>query len=269
MGKLGIVAGNGALPGMLARACQDKETPFFVLALKGHTVPELLPPDIPVKWIRLGAVGQGFSAFKKSGVTDVVFIGGVRRPSLMELRPDWTALRFFLKAGLGVLGDDGLLKAVVHEVERHGFKVIGIDDILPALVCGAGVLGRVIPLKKDMDNIRRGLEASKVLGQADVGQSVIVQEGLVLAVEAIEGTQALIERSALLKRQGHGGVLVKTSKPQQDRRVDLPTIGPETVLAAHKAGLAGIAVEAGGVLITDVDRTVAESDRLNLFLIGV
>jgi len=269
MDKLGIVAGGGALPGMLIEACQAEGRPFFVLGLKGHADPQLLPPGVPVRWVRLGAVGESFRASKKAGVKDVILIGSVRRPSFAELCPDWTGFKFLAKAGLRALGDDGLLRAVVKEIEREGFRVVGIDSVLPALKAKAGVYGRVKPTQKDRGDIARGLQAAKLVGQADVGQGVVVQQGLVLAVEAIEGTDAMIARAGTLKRKGGGGVFVKCAKPQQERRVDLPTIGVHTVRNVADAGLKGIAVEAGRALVVDADATVKAADKAGIFLVGV
>ncbi len=269
MQKLGIVAGSGSLPSALIAECQKQGRPFCVVALKGHANPDLMPAGIPVKWIRLGAVGCGFNEMKKQGVEQIVLIGGVRRPSLKELCPDFRGLKFFAKIGLKALGDDGLLRAVIGEIEADGFKVVGIDDIMPSLLAPKGVLGKTTPTESDKADIKRGFEVAKLLGQADVGQAVIVQQGLVLAVEGIEGTAQLIQRSAPLKRTDDGGVLVKVSKPQQERRVDLPTIGPNTVKDIKQAGFKGIAVEAHSVLIAECEQTIELADKLGIFIVGV
>ncbi len=267
--KLGIIAGNGSLPASLIRACQQSGRPFCVVALKGHANSELLPAGIPVKWIRLGAVGTGFAEMKRQKVQDIVLIGGVRRPSVKELCPDLRGLKFFAKVGMKALGDDGLLRAVIEEIESEGFKVVGIDEIMPSLLAGAGTMGKHKPTKEDKVDIERGIQVAKALGQVDVGQAVIVQQGLVLSVEGIEGTGSLIARTASLKRKGEGGVLVKVAKPTQERRIDLPTIGPDTVRSMAAAGFKGIAVEAGSVLVAEAQKTVALADELGIFLEGV
>lgn len=267
--KLGIVAGGGALPGSLIEACRKEGRPFFVLALKGHADPALLPKDIPMKWMRMGAVGFGFAEMKRQGVRDIVLIGNVRRPSLMELRPDLRGLKFFAKAGIKALGDDGLLRAVIKEIEADGFKIVGADTLVPSLLAGNGVFGKVHPNKEDMEDIQKGIKTVQILGAADVGQAVIVQQGIVLSVEAIEGTAALIKRTGALKRAGGGGVLVKMAKPKQERRVDLPTIGVQTVKDVHEAGLKGIAVEAGAVLMADAEKCIKSADELGIFIIGI
>ncbi len=267
--KLGIIAGSGSLPASLIRSCQQTGRPFCVVALKGHANPDLLPAGVPVKWIRPGAVGTGFAEMKRQKVQDIVLIGGVRRPSVKELCPDLRGLKFFAKVGMKALGDDGLLRAVIAEIESEGFKVVGIDEIMPSLLAGAGTMGKHKPTTEDKMDIERGVQVAKTLGQVDVGQAVIVQQGLVLSVEGIEGTGALIARTASLKRKGGGGVLVKVSKPTQERRIDLPTIGPDTVRSMASAGFKGIAVESGSVLVAEVQKTIALADELGIFLEGV
>ncbi|MBQ8250719.1 MAG: UDP-2,3-diacylglucosamine diphosphatase LpxI [Alphaproteobacteria bacterium] len=266
---IGIIAGSGVLPITLASHLADKKQPVVVLALKGHANKALFPTNVLVKEVRLGAVGKSFKLLKKYGVNQLVFIGGVRRPSWAEIRPDFKGLSLLAKLSLKALGDDGLLRYVIKEVESQGFMVKGIHEIMPELLVPEGVLTTKKPLKKDVLDIERGYEVAKLLGQADVGQAVIVQQGLVLSLEGIEGTAALIERTKKLKRKGGGGVLVKVIKPQQEKRVDMPTIGPNTVQSIYDAGLKGIAVEADSVLLAEAEKTIALADKLNIFIVGI
>ncbi len=269
MRKLGIIAGNGALPRGLIKACQAEKRPYFVVGLKGHADRDLLSGGVPGAFVRVGSVGKTVRLLKQNKVQDVVFIGGVRRPSVAEMMPDIKGWLFLMRMGFRLLGDDSLLRAIVGEAERHGFQVVGVDSIMPSLLVQKGVYGSASPDKGDVKDIAQGYRVAKLLGQADVGQAVIVQRGLVLSVEGIEGTAALIKRTADLKRKGNGGVLVKVSKPQQDKRMDLPTIGPQTVQAVYDAGLKGIAVEAGGTLLVDAEQTVALADKLGIFVVGI
>lgn len=270
MPKLGIVTGSGLLPELVSVAAKGQGRDVFLLALEGHANPDFVARSgFPHVWVRLGAAGQGFDALRAAGVAEVVMAGGVRRPSIRELAPDWRAAKFFARVGLAALGDDGLLSAVCKEFEAEGFKVLGPDQILASLLARSGVLGSVQPSDQAKADIAHGLRIVHALGDLDIGQAVVVQEGLVLGIEAIEGTAALIERCGSLRREGQGGVLVKAAKPKQERRVDLPSIGPDTVRQAHSAGLCGIAVEAGRALILDEAAAVAEADRLGLFLVGV
>lgn len=266
--KLGIVAGGGAFPGLAIAACRAAGRPFHVLALTGHADP-LVVGDAPADWIRLGEAGRGFDLLHRAGVAEVVMIGPVRRPSLREMAPDLRTAAFFARVGLKALGDDGLLRAVVREMEGEGFRVVGIDSVLADSLAPAGRWTGIAPDDQAEADIRRGAEVARGLGLLDVGQAVVVQQGIVLGVEAIEGTDRLIRRCADLRRDGPGGVLVKLRKPGQDRRVDLPTIGMDTLREVAAAGLRGIAVEAGGTLVLGREAMVAEADRLGVFLVGL
>ncbi len=269
MKKLGIVAGRGALPLMLIKACQEQNRPFYVLALKDHAEPELYADNLPLSWIRLGDVGKAIRIAHENDIEEVVMIGAVRRPTFSQLRPDWRAVKFFAKAGLKALGDDGILKAAIDEVEKEGFSVIGADSILKDCMSTLGQYGKVKPDKQALKDIAKGYGIAKVLGQADVGQSVVVADGLVLGVEAIEGTDALIMRSGSLARSKVKPVLVKVKKPQQETRADLPTIGTQTVINAFSAGLAGIAVEAGSAFVVDREEVIKKANELGIFVIGI
>lgn len=266
---LGIVAGGGALPAALIAACRAEGRPVFVLALEGHAEAGTAIEAAPHAWLRLGEAGRGIALLRDHGVTEIVLAGRVRRPSLTELRPDrWTA-RLMAKVGWSVLGDNAVLATLVREIEAEGFRVVRPEAILGAILATAGTYGRHAPDTTAARDIDRGAAVARALGALDIGQAVVVQEGLVLGVEAIEGTDALIERCAALARHGPGGVLVKLAKPGQELRVDLPTIGPTTVERCAAAGLRGIAVEAGRSLVLDRDATVAAADAAGLFLIGI
>ncbi|MBI5164114.1 MAG: UDP-2,3-diacylglucosamine diphosphatase LpxI [Magnetospirillum sp.] len=265
--KLGIIAGEGGFPGLAIAACRAEGRPFHVLALDGHADPAVIG-DAPADWIRLGQAGGGIEALRRANVSELVMIGGVRRPSLKDLAPDWWAARFFAKVGLKALGDDGLLRAIAAALEDEGFRVVGIDSVLAECLATAGPYGRVLPDAQALSDIARGRAVAAGLGALDVGQAVVVQQGLVLGVEAIEGTDRLLARCGNLRRAGPGGVLVKMKKPNQDRRLDLPTIGIATVEAAAAAGLRGIAVETGATLVLGRDAVASAADRLGLFVVG-
>jgi hypothetical protein len=178
--------------------------------------------------------------------------------------------RFFAKVGYRMLGDDGLFSAVAKELEIEGFCLLGAHELLDSeTTVPEGPLGRLKPNEEAEADIGRGIAIARALGALDIGQAVVVQQGLVLGVEAIEGTDALLARCATLKREGPGGVLVKISKPRQDRRADLPTIGAGTVAAAAAAGLRGIAIEAGSTLLLDRAAIVAAADARKIFVVGI
>ncbi len=266
--KLGILAGSGELPGQLIRTCQKDRRPIFVLAFEGHTDPATLAGSDHA-WVRLGAAGKAIEALKRAGAVELVMAGPIDRPSLGELRPDFRAAQMLAKAGARALGDDGLLKAVIELLEQEGFRVIGIDDVMGHLLAEAKSYSQLEPDELARGDIDRAVVVARALGAADVGQAVVVQQGIVLGVEAVEGTDALLRRCADLRRQGPGGILLKIRKPGQEGRVDLPTIGARTVENASAAGLRGIAVEAGGALVVDAGEVVKTADEAELFVVGI
>lgn len=268
-GPLGIVAGSGGLPRRIIESCRAAGREVFVLALEGEADPSLVA-DAPHAWCRIGAAATGFDLLRTHGVGELVLAGGVQRPSLASLRPDWRAAKFFARIGFRALGDDGLLSAVIKEIEREGFRVIASDDLLDrAVLMPEGLVGSRGPDDRARADIEYGMRIARAIGALDIGQSVVVQQGMVLGVEAIEGTDALLRRCAGLQRPGPGGVLVKAEKPGQERRVDRPVIGPQTVAVAAESGLSGIAAEAGAVLILDSDEVARAADAAGLFVVGV
>lgn len=266
--KLGILAGRGELPARIIQACRETGRDYFVIAFEEQTAPETVA-GTPHAWVRLGAAGSALQRLRDAGVEELVMAGGVRRPSLSALRPDAWAVKVFAKKGGKALGDDGLLSALVTALEDEGFRMVGADDLVSDLLAPQGLLGAIAPESEAKADIALGIEVALGLGALDVGQAVVVQQGLVLGVEAAEGTDALIERCAGLRRSGFGGVLVKVKKPGQERRADLPMIGVPTVTAVAAAGLSGIAVEAGGTLVMDRIAVAAAADRAGVFVIGV
>jgi DUF1009 family protein len=178
-------------------------------------------------------------------------------------------LAFIMRIGSKGFGDDGILRRVVDAIEEEGFKVIGPDSLLDEMKVGAGPLGKQAPDEAGEADIERGCAVLRAMSAADVGQAVIVQQGMVLGIEAIEGTDALIDRCAALRREGPGGVLVKLPKQGQERRTDLPTIGPETIQRAITAGLSGIAIAAGATIVIRRGDVVAAADEAGIFLVGI
>ena len=266
--KLGILAGGGPLPGYLIEACRSSGRDYFVLAFEDQADPSVIG-EAPQAWVRLGAVEEAIGRLRAESCEELVLAGPVRRPSLADLRPDRRAARF-LARGLLNKGDNGLLGAVVRTLEEEeGFRVVGADTILADLRAGAGPFGDHTPSAEDEADITRGVQAVHQIGRLDIGQAVIIRHGVVLGVEAAEGTEALIDRCGALDPGGRGGVLVKLPKPSQEKRADLPAIGPRTVAGAVNAGLAGIAVAAGATLIFDPARVVADANDAGLFIVGI
>ena len=267
--KLGIIAGGGDLPGQLIEWCQKHDYLYYALAIQTNADEEFFKSQKNFEWIRIGQAGTGFKRFKEENVKDVVLIGTIKRPTLSDLVPDMRTAAFFAKIGAKSLGDDGILRALVKEIEKEGMRVVGIQEVVPDLLVKEGILTKKKPDKEDEEDIRRGVEVAQALGKLDVGQSVVVQQGLVLAVEGIEGTDKLILRSKEYLRKGKTPVLVKLRKPEQDMRVDLPTIGMKTVENAHQSGFKGIAVHAGNALIVNEKEVIKLADKYGLFIKGI
>lgn len=267
--KLGIVAGGGTLPQTLINHCLQNKRDFFVLAIENNADKAIFTEDIPHKWIRIGQAGTGFKLMHEQNVQEIVMIGTIRRPTLADLVPDLRTAAFFAKIGLKSVGDDGILRALVKEIESENMRVVGIHEVIPDLLVKGGVLTKHKPDKQALADISRGVEVARELGKLDVGQAVIVQQGLVLGVEGIEGTDKLIERCGTYQRKGVGGVLVKLRKPQQDMRIDLPTIGTKTIENLHSAGMRGIAIHAGNALIVNEAEVIALADKYSMFICGI
>jgi UDP-2,3-diacylglucosamine hydrolase len=267
--RLGIIAGGGPLPAKLAAAARAAGRAVFIVGLEGFADRTLLAPW-PHEMRRLGAATHIIAALRKNGCQDLVMIGPVRRPSLLDLRPDAEGAKLLARIGRAAFaGDDGLLAAVIRVLTEEGFRVIGMQDIMREAVAPSGVLTRATPDAQAMTDIDRGVQVVRLLGSADVGQGCVVQQGLVLAVEAIEGTDAMLVRAGALRRDGIGGVLVKLVKPGQDKRADLPTIGPDTVRNAAAAGLRGVVFEANATILAEREACLAAADAAGLFLLGL
>jgi DUF1009 family protein len=268
LSKIGLIAGGGMMPVEIVASCRERGIEVFVAGLLPWA-DEALYHDVSHTMARLGEVGKIMKFFKEHGVTEIVLAGGIKRPALKELIPDFEAVKILAKIALGKKTDDGLFRAVIDEIESRGFHVLGIEEVVPEMLFHEGVYGRVKPSAGDMDDIKRGVEIVRALGAVDVGQAVVIQEGIVLAVEAVEGTDAMLSRAASLKKPGKAPVMIKILKPGQDTRVDLPAIGLQTIEQLKKYGIGGIAVEAGGILVIEREAVIAAADAAKIFIIGM
>jgi DUF1009 family protein len=266
--KIGVIAGGGMMPVEIIRSCLSRGVEVCVAGLQPWA-DEALFQDVPHVMARLGEAGKVLKFLKEQGVRDLVLAGGIKRPSLKELIPDFEAVKILAKIALKKQSDDGLFRAVIAEVEARGFHVCGIEEVVPEMLFQEGVYGRMKPSSDDMDDIRRGIEVARAIGAVDVGQAVVVQEGIVLAMEAVEGTDAMLSRAASLRKPGKAPVMVKILKPGQDTRVDLPAIGIQTVEQLSRYGIGGIAVEAGGILVIERQAVIAAADAAKIFIIGM
>ena len=266
--KLGIIAGSGELPLRLVEVCQSTDRDYFVISLEGQGDWKRFPIKFSTE-IRFGDFGRGIKLLKENLVKELVFAGKVRRPSLSELRPDSRGAMFLARLGRSWVGDDSLLSAIIKECEAEGFRVIGPQEILKGFLAPEGVYGNIKPGAEAIADAKRGFEILQKLGVEDIGQAAIIQQGNVLGIEAAEGTDELIRRCQTLQKMGAGGVLVKIPKTGQEFRVDLPAIGEATVKLANECGLSGIAIEAGGVLVIELQRMIKLANAKGVFIVGI
>ncbi|MGB6748454.1 MAG: UDP-2,3-diacylglucosamine diphosphatase LpxI [Xanthobacteraceae bacterium] len=274
-GSLAIICGGGSLPTAVAEAVARRGRRPVMFGIKGWADAAVIA-GYAHHWIAIGQAGRFFRLARAEECRDVLFIGTVLRPPITQLRLDWQTIRAMpglIRAYRG--GDDKLISGVARIAERGGLRVVGVKDVAPEVLVPEGVLGRRRPSDRDRADIARALEVIAALGPFDVGQAAVVADNNVLGVEAAEGTDNLLNRIAELRRIGRvtsapgTGVLVKAPKPGQDRRLDLPSIGPRTVENVARAGLAGLAVTAGSTMIAEPDAVIAAADREGIFLVGI
>jgi len=274
-GPLAVICGGGSFPAALADAVAARGRRPVMFGIRGWADPKVIE-RYAHHWIAIGQAGRFFRLARAEDCREVLFIGTVLRPPITQLRLDWHTItlmprvtRFFRG------GDDKLLSGVAGVAESGGLLVVGVKDVAPELFAPEGVLGRQRPSERDWEDIGRALKVIAALGLFDVGQAAVVANGNVLAVEAAEGTDHMLGRIAELRRLGRVtsppglGVLVKAPKPGQDRRFDLPSIGPRTIEHVARAGLAGLAVAAGSTMIAEPEQVIATADREKVFVVGV
>jgi DUF1009 family protein len=272
---LALICGAGTLPFSLADAAARRSRRVVLFALRGWADPDRVAA-YPHHWLWMGQFGRFRQLAAAEGCRDVAFIGSVTRPSLLRIRPDFQALRLMPQViQLFRGGDDHLQSGIGRLFEQHGFRLLGPSEIAPELVMPPGLLGSRTPNTQDRSDIARGLALLNATSPFDIGQAVVVADNHVLAVEGPEGTDQALARVAELRRSGRiqtaagTGVLVKAAKLGQDHRIDLPVIGPSTIVAAGAAGLAGVAVVAGTTIVAEPERIAAVADRAKVFVIGV
>ncbi len=269
---IGILAGNGSLPGEIARAITAGGGSVQIVAINADVDDDL--SAFPIVHLGLGKIGAILKTFRDAGVQELIIVGGVARPDLTKLRPDWGLFANLPEVVRLVFsgGDDGVLRIVVRFFEAKGFTVVSPADLVPSLAVGAGSLTAATPSPADVADILLGSSIVKALGAYDIGQAVIVRDGELLAIEAAEGTDRMLARVAASRNVIEGekprGVLVKRPKPGQEMRIDLPAIGPATVTRVAEAGLAGIAVLAGQSLAAQRLQLIANARAANVFVYG-
>jgi len=269
-GPLAILAGGGAFPSLVAAAAQRAGREVVIAAIRGEA--DATIEAFPHRWIGRGQLGTVLRLFRDAGAREMVIVGGIRerrlpRLSELDLGAVWVLLRH-----LRILaqGDDGLLRRIARIFESRGLRIVGAAEVAPDLVMGPGALAGLAPPAGAIVDIAAGVAAARAHGARDLGQGVIVVDGRIVAQEGRAGTDAMLAAHAAAQAAGapRRGVLVKCPKPMQDRRLDMPAIGPATITAAAGAGLAGIAVEVGGTLVADRVATAAAADAAGLWVWG-
>jgi len=269
--KVGLIAGQGALPKAVVNGAKAAGHDIYLAQIEGA-----LMAGLNGKSYRFGEFGKMTKDFKSQGVTHVCFAGNVARPDLTKIRPDFKTLKRLPGAIRAARqGDDALLRFVVETFEKDGFEIIAPQDLCKSLLMPAGHLGRHKIESAERKDAERAMKVALEIGRMDIGQAVVVCNGLVLAVEAQEGTDEMLRRVVALpetirgKSDNRAGVLAKMVKPGQEDRVDLPTIGPQTVRLASEAGLSGIITEAGRAFVIDKEEVAALADEVNMFVVGL
>ncbi|MBS9476302.1 LpxI family protein [Ancylobacter radicis] len=273
-GPLAIICGGGAFPLAVAQAARRAGREVVLFPVRGFAGAEV--EAWPHVWIAIGRFGRLTSEMRRLGCRDVVFIGNVLRPRLRDIRLDWTTL-MLLPRVVSIMrgGDDHLLSGLGRIFEDAGFRLLGAHEVAPEILMPAGQLGAVAATREELEDIEVGRQVLEITGPLDIGQGLVVMNRHVVAMEAAEGTDLMLARVAELRANGRirraprCGVLVKLPKAGQDRRLDMPSLGVRTAEGAARAGLAGIAVEAGGVIVADLAEIVRKADEAGLFIHGL
>lgn len=263
MRKVGLIAGNGRLPILFARTARAEGVDVVAVAHRGESLPEIEDAVDDLTWINVGQLETIIRVFTERGIDQAVMAGGIYKSGLLEnFEPDERAMRMLSR--LGAWGDDAILRGVAGELEAAGIRIVESTLFLTTILTAPGPLIGGAPDAAQWRDIRLGVAVAKALGQWDIGQSVVVKSGMVLAVEAIEGTDATIERIP-----SRGAVVVKVSKPTQDLRFDVPAVGPETVDRCAAKGVAVLALEAGKTLLLDKEELLTRAAATGLKIVGV
>jgi len=263
---LGLIAGGGVFPLMVADAAREKGLRVVAVAHEGETDPHLAHKVDELAWIKLGQLGHLIKVLKKAGVTQTVMAGTINKKKMFEnVRPDLRGLT--LMSRLAIFHDDDILRAVAGELEKEGILIVSSAEHLPELLAPRGNLTRKKPNPSEQEDVEFGLKIAKELGRLDIGQCVVVRKKTVLALEAIEGTNETILRGGALAKEK--AVVVKVSKPNQDLRFDVPSVGLETIQAMSRVKASVLAIEAGKTLIFDKVEMISYADRSSIAIVSL
>lgn len=266
--RTAILAGSGQAPREAAALCALHQPPFLYIALEGFADPDFQPPTPFFHTLPLGYVGAILDLLAQHQVRDIVMLGAVRRPSWKDFRTDAEGKRWLLAFGKRLFqGDNGILNLVHEQLARRGYRLVGLEDLAPDVLAGPHTPPtRRTPCPDQHADISLGIHVLRALSPWDVGQAVMVHNGVVLGIEGPEGTTALMERCTLLRTTPEGGVLVKAMKTGQNTKLDRPVVGPETVKALVRAKADGLAIQGGGVILLDPPQCHTLLEQNGLFL---
>ncbi|HCU06206.1 MAG TPA: hypothetical protein DIC42_01290 [Holosporales bacterium] len=265
---IGLILGTGDLPCQIIKKLQEKDTPFTCVLFDNFFNDLVAALTNNYHSFKLGHIGKIIDHFTQKKVTHVLFAGSIARPGIKDLDTDAKGKAWLVKLGLSIFkGDDGLLVSITQLLEEEGFKVIAADDILDDLHLTKGIHTIIQPSKQDQIDIQKGIDILHATSHLDIGQAVVIENGLVLGLEAIEGTEKLIQRIYALKRSKlKAGVLIKMAKQEQSKKIDLPTIGPDTVQQCVDANLKGIAIDYEYTQVLDQKNVMRLADENGLFI---
>ena len=264
--KLGLIAGNGRFPLIFAEEAKRAGYHVVAVAHRGETDEAIERTTDELTWIYVGQLGKIIRAFQRSGVTEAVMAGGIRKVKLFgNFRPDLRGARFLAK--IKSREDDILLRGIADELAGEGIRILESTLCLPQIISTDGVLTKRSPRPEEWDDIKLGFQTAKEIGRLGIGQTVVVKNQVVLAVEAVEGTDAAILRGGALAKSGC--VVVKVSKPQQDLRFDVPAVGVDTVERLGEVDAAVLAVEAGKTILLEKDNLLRQADLRGIAVVGI
>ncbi|WP_242395670.1 LpxI family protein [Anaeromyxobacter oryzisoli] len=267
MATIGLIAGGGRFPLLFAESAHRAGHRVVAIAHRNETDPALADAVDAITWVKLGQLGHLLEALKAGGAAESVMLGAItKRRFFADAMLDATGLKVL--ARVAIRSDDNLLRAIARFLEEEGVPIADPTPYLADRLARPGVMGRHAPTAEELEDARYGLELARGIGRLDLGQTVVVKDRIALAVEALEGTDACIRRGGELARSG-GFVVVKAVKPNQDRRFDLPAVGPDTLDALREAKARVLAVEAGATLMMDLAAMVERADRAKIVLLGV
>ena len=267
MSTIGLIAGGGQFPLLFAESARKAGHRVIAVAHRSETDPALAERVDALTWVKLGQIGHMIEALKAGGATRTVMLGAItKRRFFQDAMLDATGLR--VVARVAIRSDDNLLRAMARFLEEEGIPITDPTPFLADRLAPEGILGRHAPTPEELEDARYGMELARGIGRLDLGQTVVVKDRVALAVEALEGTDACIRRGGELAKSG-GFVVAKAVKPGQDRRFDLPAVGPDTVEVLKEAGGRVLAIEAGATLVMDLHRMIEKADRAKVVLLGV